>query len=362
MIAEAVRRMLADEKDVDFFYCADPALAVETANRIAPTVILQDLVMPDIDGMLLVRFFRANPQTAETPLIVLSTKEEPATKAEAFASGANDYVVKLPDRLELLARIRYHSRGYISLLERNDAYKVMADELKEAEEYVRNLLPPPLTEGPVRTDWRFIPSSSLGGDAFGYHQTREGKFAVYLLDVCGHGVGAALLSISVMNVLRSAALAKVDFLQPGQVLAGLNDAFPMERQGNKFFSVWYGVYDPQTRELVFASGGHPPAVLFDPAAPGTHAELKAGGMCIGYMGGVRYEQKSVMIPAGARLCVFSDGIFELFDAGSKQWPYEQFLRTLQAGDGLEPVLQAARAYQGRDDFDDDYSLVEMRFS
>lgn len=362
MIAEAVRRMLADETDIDFVYCSDPSLAVETANRVSPTVILQDLVMPDVDGMLLVRFYRANPQTADTPLIVLSTKEEPATKAEAFAAGANDYVVKLPDRLELLARIRYHSRGYISLLERNDAYRVMADELREAEEYVRNLLPAPLTEGDIRTDWRFIPSSSLGGDAFGYHRTPEGKFAVYLLDVCGHGVGAALLSISVMNVLRSAALAKVDFDQPGQVLAGLNEAFPMERQGDKFFSVWYGVYDPATRALTFASGGHPPAVLFDPAAPEQAQQLKAGGMCIGYMSGVRYEQKTVTLSAGARLCVFSDGIFELFDANHKQWPYEDFLRTLQTDAGLEPVVQAARAYQGRDDFEDDYSLVEIRIT
>lgn len=361
MIGEAVRRMLEGESDIDFCYCSDPALAVETANQIQPTVILQDLVMPDIDGMLLVKFFRANPQTSDTPLIVLSTKEEPATKAEAFALGANDYVVKLPDRLELLARIRYHSRGYISLLERNEAYSLMNAELREAEEYVRNLLPPPLKEGTVTTDWRFIPSSSLGGDAFGYHTTPEGKFALYLLDVCGHGVGAALLSISVMNVLRSAALPKVDFQRPGEVLAGLNDAFPMERQGDKFFSVWYGVYDPQTRELAYASGGHPPAVLFtgDSSEP---VELKAAGMCIGYMPGVRYEEKTLKIARAARLYLFSDGIFELFDIAGKQWPYPDFLATLCSGEGLEPVVQAARTYQSRDDFEDDYSLVELCFN
>ena len=75
----------------------------------------------------LVKNFRANEATKDTPMIVLSTKEEPAVKAEAFALGANDYVVKLPDRLELLARIRYHSKGYIAQLQRNEAYQALHD-------------------------------------------------------------------------------------------------------------------------------------------------------------------------------------------------------------------------------------------
>lgn len=125
IIGEAVRRSLATEEDIIFRYCSDPTAALQVANEFAPTVILQDLVMPDIDGLLLVRFFRANAATRNIPLIVLSTKEEPKVKAEAFALGANDYLVKLPDKLELIARIRYHSKGYISLLERNDAYKAL---------------------------------------------------------------------------------------------------------------------------------------------------------------------------------------------------------------------------------------------
>lgn len=127
MIGEAVRRMLAGEPDVIFHYCADAAKALDEANRIQPTVILQDLVMPNIDGLTLVKTFRANEQTREVPLIVLSTKEEPTVKAEAFARGANDYIVKLPDRLELLARIRYHSKGYINLLQRNEAYHALLE-------------------------------------------------------------------------------------------------------------------------------------------------------------------------------------------------------------------------------------------
>ena len=110
--------------------------------------------MPEIDGLTLVKFFRANPQTREVPLIVLSTKEEPIIKAQAFAIGANDYLVKLPDKLEMIARIRYHSKGYIAQLERNEAYrrlaesqKQLADEVAQAAKYVCSLLPEPIRQG-----------------------------------------------------------------------------------------------------------------------------------------------------------------------------------------------------------------------
>ena len=125
-------------------------------------------------------------------MIVLSTKEEATTKAKAFAVGANDYLVKLPDRIELLARIRYHSKGYINLLERNEAYRALAesqqrlaDEIDSAAKYVQSLLPAKIQDGPVRTDWQFIPSTALSGDTFGYHWLDERHFAFYLIDVVG---------------------------------------------------------------------------------------------------------------------------------------------------------------------------------
>src|SRR3974390_2773708 len=110
MVCEAVRRALANQPDIDFHYCADALEALTIANQIKPTVILQDLVMPGVDGLTLVKQFRANPATRDTPIIVLSTNENPQVKGQAFALGANDYLVKLPDKIELVARIRYHSK------------------------------------------------------------------------------------------------------------------------------------------------------------------------------------------------------------------------------------------------------------
>ncbi len=125
MIGEAVRRGLANQDNIDFHFCADPHQAVAQAMRIKPTVILQDLIMPGLDGLTLVREYRNNPATQDIPIIVLSTKEDPLVKSAAFAAGANDYLVKLPDTIELVARIRYHSRSYLTLLQRDEAYRAL---------------------------------------------------------------------------------------------------------------------------------------------------------------------------------------------------------------------------------------------
>jgi len=127
MIGEAVRRQLSNQPDIDFHYCADGAEAVQLAREIKPTVILQDLIMPGLDGLTLVRQFREAAETKNIPIIVLSTKEDPVTKSQAFSAGANDYLVKLPDKIELIARICYHSRAYLNQIQRDEAYRALRE-------------------------------------------------------------------------------------------------------------------------------------------------------------------------------------------------------------------------------------------
>ncbi len=131
MVAEAIRRCLANQPNIAFHYCIDPNEAIRLANQIKPTVILLDLVMPGIDGLTLVRHFRANPNTSDTPIVVLSTKEEPTIKSQAFAAGANDYLVKLPDKIELIARIRYHTKAYLSQIQRDEAYRALRESQQQ---------------------------------------------------------------------------------------------------------------------------------------------------------------------------------------------------------------------------------------
>lgn len=131
MVAQAVSRLLAGLRDVDLHYCSDPIEAIKEANSIKPSVILQDLVMPSIDGLDLVRLFRANPGTTETPIIVLSSEDDAEVKSQAFAVGANDYLVKLPDQIELIARIRYHSKAYLNQIQRDDAFRALRESQQQ---------------------------------------------------------------------------------------------------------------------------------------------------------------------------------------------------------------------------------------
>jgi signal transduction histidine kinase/HPt (histidine-containing phosphotransfer) domain-containing protein/BarA-like signal transduction histidine kinase len=131
MVCEAVRRALVNQQDIDFHYCSDPREALTVANQIKPTVILQDLVMPEIDGLTLVGQYRNNPGTKDIPIIVLSTNENPQVKGQAFALGANDYLVKLPDKIELIARIRYHSRAFLNVLQRDAAYRALRESQQQ---------------------------------------------------------------------------------------------------------------------------------------------------------------------------------------------------------------------------------------
>lgn len=134
IIAEAVRRALACESDIDLHFCCDPVEAVEVARQISPTLILQDLVMPGTDGLSLVRAYRADEATRGIPVVVLSTREDPKTKGEAFAAGANDYLVKLPDRIELIARIRYHTRAYLNQMQMDEAYRALRESQQQLME------------------------------------------------------------------------------------------------------------------------------------------------------------------------------------------------------------------------------------
>lgn len=139
MIAETVRRALSSQEDIEFHYCQDPSKAIKLASEINATVILQDLLMPEIDGLMMVRYFRVNKATAQIPIIVLSTKEDATIKSEAFQLGANDYLVKLPETIELIARIRYHSQAYITQLERDAAFRALEESREQLAEANRTL-------------------------------------------------------------------------------------------------------------------------------------------------------------------------------------------------------------------------------
>lgn len=219
--------------------------------------------------------------------------------------------------------------------------KRLANDIREASDYVRSLLPPPGPTGPLSSAWVFQPSSELGGDAFGHHWLNEDQFVVYLLDACGHGVGSALLSVSVMNALRARNLPGIDFADPAAVLGGLNLAFPMEANRGQYFTMWYGVFDRRTRTLRFASGGHPPAYLLTGESP--FVALRTHGPPIGFLPEAKFQSAQHQVPPGSVLHLISDGVYELIGNEDRVATLTDFERELAVHRWTDPSDLLARA-------------------
>jgi sigma-B regulation protein RsbU (phosphoserine phosphatase) len=281
-----------------------------------------------------------------------------------FAFHYRSAVIEAEAKLEL-----EHQKTNAALIERNEILTQLNEELAEAADYVKNMLPKPINEGPVKTDWRFIPSTSLGGDAFGYHWIDTNHFAIYLLDVSGHGVGAALLSVSVMNVLRSQTLPETDFKDSKQVLESLNIAFPGDENNDMFFTIWYGVYNKSTRELTYTSGGHPPALLLggNTTEDSKSTLLRTPNYVIGGMSEASYEKRECLVGEHDRLYIFSDGVYEIEKSDGSMWRFQEFTDFMnkiktEGHSILDHLHRYASNLTQSDNFEDDFTIVEVSFS
>ena len=337
-------------------------------------LVLLDILMPGLDGYQVLEKMKADPALRDIPVIMISALDETDSVVQCIALGAEDYLPKSFDPILLKARIsaclskkhyRDQEQKYIKAL--LESQRQLERELAEAADYVKDLLPKPAAEGPFGADWIFQPSAKLGGDCFDYHWVEPGKLAVFLLDVSGHGIGAALLSVSVMNVLRSQGLPHTDFTDPAAVLGSLNQHFQMENQNNMYFTIWYGVWTPATGELKFACAGAPPALLL-PSQDAEPSELGTPDMIVGVDLDYTYENRSVKVGPGSRLFLFSDGVYEVRKASGKMMAFREFTEHLTRrarkaqGSTVQAMLQDIQGLSGTDHFDDDFSLLEVTFN
>lgn len=134
IVHHIVTAMLTQAPDIELHHCYDSDKAVAMAEHIGPTVILQDLQMAGISGMELLQEYRNHMAIAEVPVLMLSATTAPETKAEAFARGADDYLEKMPHPIEMIARIRHHSRAYTDHLERAAALLALENERQKLAE------------------------------------------------------------------------------------------------------------------------------------------------------------------------------------------------------------------------------------
>jgi sigma-B regulation protein RsbU (phosphoserine phosphatase) len=357
---------------------ASATLALQAAKTSPPDLILLDINMPELNGYEVCERLKGENETRDVPIIFLSALHETIDKVKAFKSGGVDYISKPFQFEEVEARVTTHLRlkalreeseqraqdlekAYTELEESQNALKA---ELARAAEYVLSLFPSPLTEGPVRADWSMTPSAHLGGDGLGYHWLDPEHFAFYLLDVSGHGVNSALLAVSILNALRTCGIANVDCGDPGAVLSALNRSYVAHRRSHLHFTIWYGVFDLQSKRLRYSAAGHPPAIVRSPV--GKNLRLVSSAPPLGCFADVKFPTAEMLVNLPSDVYVFSDGMFEM-RRGDDTRALEslvEFLLDPNLTDGRSPADVRHRAtglLEGRP-LPDDCSVLKLSFA
>lgn len=221
--------------------------------------------------------------------------------------------------IDITARVQADERNRVLAQQLQRQNDQTTAELGSAASYMKSIMPRGLA-GPVTVSSRYLPSSVLGGDCFEYTWIDGDHLVAYLIDVSGHGIEPALLSVSLHNLLRSGTITAETMLDPAAVLTELNRLFQMEQQRDHFFTIWYGVYDRPTRTLRYASAGAPPAIVLHPEIESriTTTELTTGGQPVGLFEDTRFTTASYSVPPGSRILLFSDGANEIVLAGGEQ--------------------------------------------
>jgi sigma-B regulation protein RsbU (phosphoserine phosphatase) len=327
--------------------------------------VVTDWQMPGLGGDELVRRIRAATPDRFVYVIMITSRTDAEDAVAGLTAGADDFVRKPFDKAELRARL--HAGERLVTLERTirRQNRRMALDLEAGARYVRSMIPPPAPQGDPAIDWIYVPAADLAGDTLGFHWIDDNRCALYLLDVTGHGLDAALLSVTVLNVLRSMSLPATDFGRPSQVVATLNDKFPMEEHEDRCFTIWYGVYNRRTRELTWAGGGHPDALLLGPeGAADRRQRLSSTGPLMGMLADVEYAENSIEVPPGAHLFLVSDGAYEIDRPGQPQWTYDEMADFLAQHAMQQPLAALWRHVQeigGQATLADDFTALQFRF-
>lgn len=366
--AQLVLKTMLEKQGYDVAIANDGAEGLAQARQFQPALIICDWIMPRVDGLEVCRQVKADPLLSTVFFILLTARGAVEDRVMGLDTGADEFLTKPVEMVELQARVKAGLRMNRVYQALQDQKQILEVELSEAAEYVRSLLPTPLT-GSVNIDSRFVPSRQLGGDCFDYYWLDPDYLAIYLLDVSGHGLGAALPSISVLNLLRSQSMDGVNFYQPNHVLRALNEAFQMDDQNDKYFTIWYGVYNQAKRQLIYSSAGHPPALLLNNSTDATAVvqRLKTISLPIGMMPDTKFVNQRCDIGAANTLYVFSDGIYEIMQPDGDIWGLDSFVEMLAVNrpsisdQGLDYVLNYIKTLSPNESLDDDLSLLMVNF-
>jgi sigma-B regulation protein RsbU (phosphoserine phosphatase) len=359
-------------------------LALLAAQRDPPDLILLDINMPDMNGYQVCERLKVEEQLKGIPVIFISALTEQLDKVKAFAIGGVDYITKPFQMEELHARVDTHlkiRRLQIQLEEANvqlaNSNDRMSRDLKAAARIQETFLPRNLPHIPG-TDiaWKYKPCDELAGDGMNVIPLGGGNLGLYILDVSGHGVAAALLSVTLSRLLSppsepSSVLVRHgivrdqhDITSPAEVAAHLNRLFPFDSATAQFATMVYGILGVSTGEFSYVSAGHPgPVHLPFGAEP---VILESQGFPIGLANGA-FEERSVQLRRGDRIFLYSDGITEAMDVFGNQFGNARLLEAI--GQGRSEPLQNAIAtlqekiseWHGSEKLCDDISIIAVEF-
>ena len=352
---------------------SDGIVALEMLKKEAYDLVLLDVMMPGMNGYQFLEQIKTMPELQDLHVIVVSALDESGSVARCLRLGAEDYLPREFDPIVLRARIesclerkRLRSRERMSLQALAETQRRLMAELRRAADYVRSLLPRRVWWQELRTDWVFLPSRDLGGDVFGYTRLANGDIALYLIDVSGHGIEAALLSVSLLNRIQTQSSADPEFWNPAGMLSNFNRFFRSEDQNNLYFTAWVGIWNPLTRVLRYCSAGSPPGVIV--AADGSLKLLRTENPAIGVVEDVVYSSAEEILPPQASLYLFSDGVFETRMMDNRILGLSAFIEILKKTSGDTPsgnlarIIESVRSTCERTQFDDDVSLVGFYFN
>lgn len=235
-------------------------------------------------------------------------------------------------------------------------------DISRAVKYVRQLLPTTFDFDGVCFDWKYIPSSQLGGDALGYSDLGNGIYSVYLLDASGHGIGSALHSISALSTIKFRSLRGVDFREPSEVLSGLNRIFKMADHDDLYFTIWYGVIDLNKHILKYANAGHEPAFL---KSENEFHELFCENIFIGAFDSIEFESKEINIDKGSEIIIYSDGAYEIKKNDGTFYSLSEFRNFIKGStlqQGLDSVYQNAISINDNQTLEDDFSVLRVKIN
>jgi phosphoserine phosphatase RsbU/P len=383
--------MLLRMQGHDVLEASDGELAWQLVEGSQISFVVSDWMMPNLSGLDLCRRIRAAEFEHYVYVILCTSKGAKSDLIEGMDAGADDFIVKPIGPEELRVKVRAGER-VLNLQQRladknrelaginsslQSAHKLIEDDLKAAAWMQERLLPSPALQAHgVRCEWRLQPSGYVAGDIFNFFALDETQIGFYLLDVSGHGVPAAMLSVTLSMVLSPDAMHEsplkrydpavdaFEVLPPGDAIRELNRRFQLK--DDRYFTMIYGVFDTCSSMLQVAQAGHPGPVLIRKG--GDVQILGAGGMPVGLWPDIEFDSFESRVHAGDRLLIYSDGVTESMNGEGDAFGEDRLLsylkaRTMQPLDELlEGLLTEIRAWRGAAEFGDDVSLLAIEMT